>query len=92
MMFVADIFITLKKGILDPQGDTVKQALENLGFEGIQGVRMGKFIQLQFKDVDREEAQRLTDEACQKLLANSVIEDFRFELRENGSAHHQGNA
>ena len=76
----AKIFITLKKGILDPQGRTVHHALENLGLEHIDEVRMGKLIRLKFDDVTKDQAERLTIEACQKLLANPVIEDFSFEL------------
>lgn len=79
---VAKILVTLKNGILDPQGKTVKHALENLGFDQIYEVRMGKLIQLKFNDVTKKEAERITTEACKKLLANPVIEDFKFELSE----------
>ncbi|MFQ5824855.1 MAG: phosphoribosylformylglycinamidine synthase subunit PurS [bacterium] len=81
-MVVAKILVTLKNGILDPQGKTVKHALENLGFDQIYEVRMGKLIQLKFNDVTKKEAERITTEACKKLLANPVIEDFKFELSE----------
>lgn len=70
----------LKKGILDPQGKTIHHALENLGIDQIEEVRMGKLIQLQLGDVPEEEAENIARQACTKLLANPVIEDFRIEL------------
>jgi phosphoribosylformylglycinamidine synthase len=85
-MIIAKISITLKSGILDPQGKTVHRALESLGFGHIDEVRMGKFIELRFNNVTTEEAQRLTTEACEKLLANPVIEQYLFELVEENRA------
>lgn len=82
-MIVAKIQVTLKNGILDPQGKAVHHALENLGFNNIQEVRMGKLIQIKFNDVTKSEAEHLTAEACKKLLANPVIEDFQFDLIED---------
>ena len=80
-MIEAKIYIALKSGILDPQGKTVHHALENLGIAQIGSIRIGKFIQLQFtEDVGKQEAERLTVKACEKLFANPVIEDYRFEL------------
>lgn len=84
-MIIARIHVTLKKGILDPRGKAVHHALETLGFQNIHEVRMGKFIQVQFNDVTKKEAERLTSKACQKLLANPVIEDFRFVLTEDNN-------
>ncbi len=75
-MFKAEIKITLKKTVADPQGLTVKHALEALNFSGIEQVRMGKFITVELKAKD--EVQNM----CQKLLANPIIEDFSFELKE----------
>jgi phosphoribosylformylglycinamidine synthase len=81
-MIEAKIYITLKDGILDPQGKAVHHALENLGFGQIGSVRVGKFIQLQFANGTPEnDAERLALEACKKLLANPVIEDYRLELQ-----------
>lgn len=79
-MTSAKIFVTLKDGILDPQGKAVQHALHNLGIAALDEVRIGKLIKLNFGDVSRAEAQRLSQEACQKLLANPVIEDYRIEL------------
>ncbi len=79
----AKVYVRLKPGILDPQGKTVQHALENLGFDAVQQVRMGKLIELELAGVDAEQAQALVDEACQKLLANPVIEDYSFEVVPN---------
>ncbi len=79
------VYITPKKGILDPQGATVERALPNLGFEGVSGVRIGKFIELRLAPeagASREQARAQVDDMCRKLLANPIIEDFTFELDE----------
>ncbi|MGH7597934.1 MAG: phosphoribosylformylglycinamidine synthase subunit PurS [bacterium] len=76
------IHITLKNGILDPQGKTVHHALEMLGFAGIREVRTGKLIEFFFDDVSREQAQQITENACKKLLANPVIENYDFVIVE----------
>lgn len=80
---IAKIHVTLKNGILDPQGKTVKHALENLGIANIAEVRMAKLITLRFGDISREEARSCCEEACKKLLANPVIEEYSIELAEN---------
>lgn len=71
------IFVTYKQGIFDPPGATAENALRNLGYEGVNHVRIGKFIQL---DAEADEAK--VAEMCDKLLANPVIEDYRIELVE----------
>lgn len=78
---IAEIHITLKNGILDPQGKTVHHALENLGLENIEEVRIGKLIRLDFGSVSKEKALELGDEACKKLLANPVIEDYAIQIQ-----------
>lgn len=80
-MFAAEIKITLKKTVADPQGLTVKHALEALEFTGLQGVRMGKLITIQLQAKDKAEAEKETKAMCQKLLANPIIEDFAVEIR-----------
>ncbi|OYY67942.1 phosphoribosylformylglycinamidine synthase subunit PurS [Sphingomonas sp. 28-63-12] len=70
------IFVTLKPGVLDPQGRAIHKALDGLGFAGINDVRAGKLIELDVAD-DTDDAQ--IDEMCRKLLANSVIENYRIE-------------
>jgi phosphoribosylformylglycinamidine synthase len=74
----ARIFITLKAGVLDPQGQAIQGALGALGFTGVESVRQGKVIDIELADATDAEA-RLT-EMCEKLLANTVIEDYRVEV------------
>jgi phosphoribosylformylglycinamidine synthase subunit PurS len=79
------VYVTPKQGILDPQGATVERALPALGFEGVTGVRIGKFIELKLAPGDAttaEQARAQIDDMCRKLLANPIIEDFTFELDE----------
>lgn len=70
------IFVTLKNGVLDPQGKAIHHALEGLGFGGVNDVRAGKLIEL---DVDDAVSDRAIDEMCRRLLANTVIENYRVE-------------
>lgn len=72
----ARVTITLKNGVLDPQGRAIHHALEGLGFDGINGVRAGKLIELDLADGTEE---REIEAMCRKLLANTVIENFRIE-------------
>ncbi|MBP2676467.1 MAG: purS [Deltaproteobacteria bacterium] len=76
----AKIYVTLKKGVLDPQGRAILSSLSHLGIAGVEDVRVGKYMELALKDVGREEAQRLLDDACRRLLANTVIEEYRIEI------------
>jgi phosphoribosylformylglycinamidine synthase len=77
------VYITPKQGILDPQGATVERALPNLGFEGVSGVRIGKFIEFKLAPgTTAEQAKAQVDEMCRKLLANPIIEDFTFAVDE----------
>ena len=76
----AKIYITLKEGIHDPQGQAVQQSLHTLGFDMVQHVRMGKLLEVEFKDMAKEAAEDTIKRMCQKLLANMVIEDFRYEI------------
>lgn len=70
------VHVSLKPGVLDPQGRAVHHALDGLGFEGVEDVRIGRFIELEMADGTADEA---LDSMCQKLLANTVIEDYRIE-------------
>lgn len=70
------IFVTLKSGVLDPQGKAIHHALEGLGFDGVNDVRAGKLIEL---DVDDATTETAIDEMCRRLLANTVIENYRVE-------------
>jgi phosphoribosylformylglycinamidine synthase len=78
----AKIFVTLKNGILDPQGRAIQQSLHTLGFSTVEEVRMGKFIELDLNEADTSSAENTIKSMCEKLLANTVIEDYRFEILE----------
>ncbi len=73
-------FVTLKRGVLDPQGKAIEHSLHSLGFEEVQEVRLGKYVDLQLRDGDRDAAAKRLDEMCRQLLANGVIEDYRYEI------------
>ncbi|MEM9267795.1 MAG: phosphoribosylformylglycinamidine synthase subunit PurS [Pseudomonadota bacterium] len=76
----ARVFVTLKDGVLDPQGEAVRHALGGLGFDGVDAVRQGKVIELDLAQTDPEAAQASVTEMCEKLLANTVIENYRIEF------------
>ncbi len=76
------VFITPKKGVLDPQGKAIEHSLHALGFAEAHDVHLGKYVELSLDSVDGAAAQQRTDEMCRKLLANGVIEDYRFEIGE----------
>ncbi len=79
---IARVIVTPKPVVNDPQGVTVKQGLNSLGFEEVSEVRVGKYIELRLAAETKAEARERVEEMCRKLLANHVIEDFRFELEE----------
>ena len=74
------VTVMLKNGVLDPQGEAVRRALGSLGFEGVEGVRQGKVIELDLAASDRSGAEAEVREMCEKLLANTVIESYRIEI------------
>ncbi len=76
----AKIHITLKNGVLDPQGKAISSALGHLGFDGVENVRQGKYIEVELKEKNPQKAHDAIDAMCKKLLANTVIENYRFEL------------
>ena len=76
----ARIHITLKEGVLDPQGKAIGHALGQLGFGGVGEVRQGKFIEVELAETDRAKAKAAVEDMCRKLLANTVIEDFQVEV------------
>jgi len=76
----ARVYVTLKPGVLDPQGKAIQHALGALGFGGVESVRQGKVIELELAASDRAAAQAEVEAMCQKLLANTVIEDYAIEL------------
>ncbi|ABS64196.1 phosphoribosylformylglycinamidine synthase, purS [Parvibaculum lavamentivorans DS-1] len=78
----ARIKVTLKNGVLDPQGKAIEGALGSLGFSGVESVRQGKYIEVELAETDRKKAEAAIDEMCKKLLANTVIENYAIELDE----------
>lgn len=76
----ASIKITLKHGVLDPQGKAIEHALESLGFEGVNEVRQGKYIEIELAETDEAKAREQVDRICQDLLANTVIETYAYEI------------
>jgi len=80
---LARVFVTPKRGILDPQGKAVQHSLHALGFGEVQDVTVGKYVELRLRDADRRAAEGRVREMCERLLANGVIEDFRVELDED---------
>ena len=81
-MFLARIYIALKPTVNDPQGQTVLGSLKTLGFDSTESVRMGKYLEVTIRESERERAQGQVEEMCRKLLANPVIEEYRFDLEE----------
>jgi phosphoribosylformylglycinamidine synthase len=79
-VFQSNITVTLRKSILDPQGKAVEHAIHSLGYGPVADVRIGKHIQLSINSSSKEEAERITDDVCKKLLANMVMEDYTFTV------------
>ena len=77
---LAKIYITLKKDVLDPQGSVIANSLKSLGFNNIEDVRQGKFIEVKLNAENKESANKQLNEMCEKLLANLVIEDYKVEI------------
>ncbi len=78
----ARIYVTLKNGVLDPQGKAIEGALGHLGFNNVEAVRQGKLVEVVVNESDKAKAEASVDEMCKKLLVNQVIEDYSFELSE----------
>ena len=81
-MFIAHVYVTLHPTVNDPQGLAIKGALHSLGFDAVESVRAGKYLQLRLSTDVRQEAEESTEEMCRQLLANPVIEGFQFDLKE----------
>lgn len=80
-MYKVKVFVTLRESVLDPQGEAVKSSLHSLNYPEISDVRIGKYMELQLEKTDRD-IDEVIHEICSKLLANTVIEDYRFEIEE----------
>ena len=85
-MYLAKVYIKLKPTVNDPQGLTIKGALHNLGFISVEDVRAGKYIEVRIRESNLSKAKAQVDEMCHKLLANPVIEIYRFDLEKTKSA------
>ncbi len=80
--YLAKVYVTLKPTVNDPQGLTVKGGLQALGFTSVAAVRMGKYLEVRLQAATRQEAEAHVKGMCDKLLANPVIEEYRFEVQE----------
>ena len=89
-MFLARIYVTLKPTVNDPQGQTVLAGLKTLGFASTKSVRMGKYLEVLLDETNHQGAEAQVRAMCDKLLANPVIEDFRYELSEVAEARAEG--
>ncbi|MEE8442201.1 MAG: phosphoribosylformylglycinamidine synthase subunit PurS [Dehalococcoidia bacterium] len=81
-MFLAKVYVTLKPSVNDPQGLTIMGGLRSLGFQSVSDVRAGKYLEVRLQETERTQAEDRVREMCDKLLANPVIEEYRFELVE----------
>jgi phosphoribosylformylglycinamidine synthase PurS subunit len=80
-MFKVTVFVTLRESVLDPQGSAVKDSLHALNYDEVKDVRIGKYMELEIDAANEEMARERVTEMCEKLLANTVIEDYRFEIQ-----------
>jgi phosphoribosylformylglycinamidine synthase subunit PurS len=80
LLMKACIKITLKHGVLDPQGKAIEHALKSLGFDNVDGVRQGKYIEVELAEQDEAAARQQVDKICKDLLANTVIETYSYEI------------
>ena len=81
---LAKVYVTPKKAILDPQGKAIANSLHALNYAEVSDVRMGKYLEVRLSGLSRTQAEQQIEEMCRRLLANLVIEDFRFEIVETG--------
>jgi phosphoribosylformylglycinamidine synthase len=81
-VYLARVYVTLKPTVNDPQGLTIKGGLHSLGFESVEAVRAGKYLEIRIAGLDRSRAEGQVHEMCRQLLANPIIEEYRFELEE----------
>ena len=79
-MLNAKVYVTLKKGVLDPQGKAVQHSLVSLGYGSVADVRLGKYVEVKLDETDKDKAKVQLREMCEKLLANTVIEDYSFDI------------
>ncbi|MFB0519145.1 MAG: phosphoribosylformylglycinamidine synthase subunit PurS [Acidobacteriota bacterium] len=76
----AKVFVTFKEGVLDPQGKTIKSAIDSLGYKGVEDVRQGKYFELTLDNLPKKKADKLVKEIAEKILTNPIIEQFRYHI------------
>ncbi len=76
-----NVYVTLKKGVLDPQGKAIRSSLQKLGYSEVKDIRLGKFIEVEIEESSKENARKRIEEMSKRLLANTVIEDFKYEIK-----------
>lgn len=84
--YQARIYVTLRPSVLDPAGTAVETGLKQMGYTEVESIRIGKYIEMQLTADDEQQAQQHLDQMCDRLLANTVIENYRFELTELATA------
>ncbi|MEB3828589.1 phosphoribosylformylglycinamidine synthase subunit PurS [Phormidium sp. CCY1219] len=88
--YQAHIYVTLRPSVLDPAGTAVESGVQNMGYDNVEGVRIGKYIELTISSGSEEEAREQLDRICDRLLANPVIENYRFDLNEVSATMNAG--
>ena len=81
-MYKVKVYVTLRESVLDPQGTAVKKSLDTMGYQAVQDVRIGKYMELTIEKTDRD-VEKVVKEMCERLLSNPVIEDYRYEIEES---------
>lgn len=81
-MFLVKVYVTYKESILDPKGEAVKKAVHQMGYNTIESVRIGKYFEILVNDADKVSVQKAIDEVSDKLLANVIMETYRYEIEE----------
>jgi phosphoribosylformylglycinamidine synthase len=89
-LYLARIYVTLKPVVNDPQGQTILGSLKTLGFGSVEDVRFGKYLEVRVNESDQPRAEAVVSEMCRRLLANPVIEEFRFDLAEDSQPYRPG--
>lgn len=89
-MYRAEIHVTFKKGVLDPQGETVARSLKSMGFDGVRSVRIGRFLEIVVDGEDEARVRAAVEEMCRQLLANPVLEEYRVDITPAGDGEGRG--
>ena len=90
-MFKVSVYVTPKQGVVDPQGAVVERALPGLGHSSAGDIRVGRYITMEVQGTDLEKAKADVDDMCRRLLANPIIEDYRFEIIPGDASDKEGN-